>query len=203
MNSSNSIIEISDNDSEIDNDSNNSSSNSVIVISDESDLDANGILPSLRNIELSEELIENIMHIMQRPDTDAGVIIVEKFAIPMTVGKIKCLRPTTWLNDEVINFYTEMMNERVKSKGVYCFSSFFMIKLLQNGKFTYKNVARWPKRAKVNVCELKKIFIPIHLPGHWAVVYIDVENKEIFYYDSLRGSGESFTSAALKVYMKY
>ena len=201
--SSNSIIDISD-DSEVDNDSNpNSPSNSIIVISDESDLDADGILPSLRNIELSEAQRENIMHIMQRPHTDAAVEIVEKFGIPMTVGKIQCLKPTVWLNDEVINFYIEMMSERVKSKGVYCFSSFFMIKLLEKDKFTYKRVSRWPKKAKVNVCELKKIFIPIHVPGHWAVVFIDVLNKEIYYYDSLQGDGKLYTSSALKVFTHY
>ena len=201
--SSNSIIDISD-DSEVDNDSNpNSPSNSIIVISDESDLDADGILPSLRNIELSEAQRENIMHIMQRPHTDAAVEIVEKFGIPMTVGKIQCLKPTVWLNDEVINFYIEMMSERVKSKGVYCFSSFFMIKLLDKDKFTYKRVSRWPKKAKVNVCELKKIFIPIHVPGHWAVVFIDVLNKEIYYYDSLQGDGKLYTSSALKVFTHY
>jgi Ulp1 family protease len=107
---------------------------------------------------------------MQRPITDAHVVIVEKFAIPMTVGKIQCLRPSVWLNDEVINFYCEML---MPKRWVHCFSTFFFVKLLERGSFNYKRVARWTK--KLNVFALTKIFIPVHLPGHWAIIYIDVK----------------------------
>ena len=42
------------------------------------------------------------------------VVVIHKFATPMTVEKLQCLRPNTWLNDEVINFYMQMI--RVKKK---------------------------------------------------------------------------------------
>jgi hypothetical protein len=81
-----------------------------------------------------------------------GTILCEKFKIPMTRAKMSCLRPTTWLNDEVINFYLEMLAERdtllcERSNGTrkasHYFNTFFITKLLENGQFTYSNVRRY------------------------------------------------------------
>ena len=96
-----------------------------------------------------------------------------------------------------------MFNEIASSCNPFSRSYIWFLTVSKKDKFTYKRVSRWPKKAKVNVCELKKIFIPIHVPGHWAVVFIDVLNKEIYYYDSLQGDGKLYTSSALKVFMHY
>ena len=79
------------------------------------------------------------------------VVVIHKFAVPMTVEKLQCLRPNTWLNDEVINFYMQMIrvrNEQACAADPLCrqshfFSSFFMDKLLLQGKkYQFNNVKR-------------------------------------------------------------
>jgi hypothetical protein len=94
-------------------------------------------------------------------------VLIEKFKIPMTRSKISCLRPcewiedhnsyslcflAAWLNDEVINFYMEMLAERDSAlcglpnshrTPSHFFSSFFISKLLENGNYRYENVKRY------------------------------------------------------------
>ena len=46
------------------------------------------------------------------------IIVIDKFQIDMIIKKLACLQPRTWLNDEVINFYTKMMmQETMQSAG--------------------------------------------------------------------------------------
>ena len=43
-------------------------------------------------------------------------VVAHKYNIEMTVSKMQCLRPGTWLNDEAINFYMAMLQERSDTK---------------------------------------------------------------------------------------
>lgn len=47
----------------------------------------------------------------------------------------RCLRPTGWLNDEVINGYTQLVYMATKAKGVIVLNSFVMTKLLEGYNF--------------------------------------------------------------------
>jgi hypothetical protein len=59
----------------------------------------------------------------------------------------------TWLNDEVINYYMQMLNERDVAlcaknparRASHCFSSFFMERLLDGDRnvYTFQNIKRW------------------------------------------------------------
>lgn len=57
------------------------------------------------------------------------------------------LKPETWLNDEIINFYFELLSERQTAQkdlpSIYCFSSFFCSTLRDQG---FAKVKRWTKR---------------------------------------------------------
>jgi sentrin-specific protease 1 len=118
----------------------------------------------------------------------------------MTINKLKSLAPETWLNDEVINFYFNMLTEACNHHklGIHCFSSFFFIKLLveKNG-YHFNKVKRWTK--KIDIFALNKIFIPVNITNtHWGLVLIDIVLKTIIYFDSFRHSGP-YASAALQV----
>lgn len=39
-------------------------------------------------------------------------ILVCKFNIDMTYNKISCLRPSSWINDEVVNYYMQLLQDR-------------------------------------------------------------------------------------------
>jgi sentrin-specific protease 1 len=112
-------------------------------------------------------------------------IRIEKFNIPMTNGKLKCLKPAEWLNDEVINFYFGMLQERDNLKGVKSkyFNTFFMERLrVTNNGYTYENVQRWSR--KFDVFSLEKVYIPVHVGQHWTLVVVDLVKKGVHYYDS-------------------
>jgi len=137
-------------------------------------------------------------------------VLFEKFGIDITRAKLLCLRPSTWLNDEAINFYMCLLMDRdekryeqqnnctKKRKSSHYFNSFFLVKLIMNEKYTYSNVKRWTK--KFDVFQKDKIFIPVNINNsHWTMIVVFVQKKEIHYYDSMSGSGMRYLKWILQV----
>lgn len=157
-----------------------------------------------RKIPLTQEENSQIDNILNGPRNDQ--IITDKFDFQMTRAKIQCLRPHVWLNDEIINFHMQLLQERDSKlcdiyntrKKSHFFTSFFMEKLLiSNNGYAYSNVKRWSK--KFDVFALEKVFIPINISNaHWALGVIFIQKKEIHYYDSMSGSGENYLKAMVQ-----
>lgn len=126
-------------------------------------------------------------------------LIVKAHNISITKEDIQTLRNGAWLNDEIINFYLNMLVERYKNNNknasIHAFNSFFYPKLLREG---HKGVRRWSKKFNVFGCHL--ILIPVHLGIHWCLAVMDTKKKEITYYDSL-GVSNNKCLQALKQYM--
>ncbi len=167
------------------------------IFSPSTNTDGVGI-PSLRNIIVEDVDTELLLSFLRGDYSDR--ILVEKFSQDMTINKFKSLAPEKWLNDEVINFYFNMLTEACNHHklGIHCFSSFFFIKLLveKNG-YHFNKVKRWTK--KIDIFALNKIFIPVNITNtHWGLVLIDIVLKTIIYFDSFRHSGP-YASAALQV----
>jgi sentrin-specific protease 1 len=93
------------------------------------------------------------------------------------------LEPGRLLNDSIINTYFGLISSHSKG-AVYVFSTFFYAKLVENG---VRHVQRWT--AGENIFRHELIYIPVHLPGHWTFVAIDVPHNKIEYYDSMGGEG--------------
>lgn len=115
-------------------------------------------------------------------------IIITKFNITIRRANIETLNGENWLDDEIINFYMNLLMERSKicsqSEGlprVYAFNTFFMTRLLTSG---YAGVRRWTKN--VDIFEYELIPVPVHVNGvHWCMAIIDFRHRTIRYYDSL------------------
>ncbi len=126
-------------------------------------------ISSLRDVELTEDDRMELSALLSGPADDE--VLIDKYNIDMTRKKLSCLKPQTWLNDEVINFYVAMMMQ--EGGSIYSFSTFFMIRLFERGNYTFKNVARWTK--KLDIFRHKKMFIPINYENeHWVLVVIDL-----------------------------
>ncbi|CAK5088918.1 unnamed protein product [Meloidogyne enterolobii] len=99
-----------------------------------------------------------------------------------------------WLNDEVINFYINLIVDRSKVNRklpkVYAFNTYFYVNLSGKG---FSSVKRWTK--KVDIFENQMIFVPVHLGNHWCMAVIDFEERKIDYYDSLKA--DNFTCLEL------
>ncbi|XP_037067821.1 sentrin-specific protease 2-like [Peromyscus leucopus] len=105
------------------------------------------------------------------------------FKLRITRGDIQTLKETQWLNDEVINFYMNLLMERNQNEGypsVHAFNTFFYTKFKCGG---YRSVKRWTQA--VNLFAKELILVPIHLDVHWSLVVVDLRIKHIVYLDSM------------------
>lgn len=113
-------------------------------------------------------------------------LIVEENGIEVRVRDLKTLKDTCWLNDEIINFYFQLIQKRsdnnLKYPKVYCFNTFFVKRLREGG---HKAVKRWTK--KVDLFSHDLILIPVHLENHWVLATVCMKNFMINYYDSMSG----------------
>eukprot|EP01135_Chromosphaera_perkinsii_P011954 Nk52_evm7s2542 gene=Nk52_evmTU7s2542 len=113
--------------------------------------------------------------------------------LQVTRGDLETLQGLNWLNDEVINFYMQLLTLRTDKsheKGgagnlpsAYFHNTFFYETLSQKG---YDKVKRWTRR--VNLFEKDIVIVPVHLQMHWCLAVIYIQEKRIEYFDSLGGS---------------
>lgn len=109
---------------------------------------------------------------------------------------------SSWLNDEVINFYMSLLTERSELRAgelpsVYAMNTFFVPRLLQNG---HGGVKRWTR--KVDLFSKDIIPVPVHCNGvHWCMAIIHMRNKTIRYYDSM-GKPNQDVLDALESYLR-
>ncbi|KAI0728613.1 cysteine proteinase [Fomitopsis betulina] len=106
------------------------------------------------------------------------------------------LAPDKWLNDEIVNFYGQLMMNRaevIKKKAgtngkkkpleIYYFNTFFWQKI---SKQTYEEsrLDRWTKKFDIFAKDI--VLIPInHNNTHWTAAAINFRRKRIESYDSM------------------
>ncbi|CAG2190668.1 SENP1 [Mytilus edulis] len=115
----------------------------------------------------------------------AHEVLVEGYRLQITRGDIATLAGLNWLNDEVINFYMNMLMERGEKDNYpkcYAFNTFFYPKIMSGGHST---VRRWTK--KVDIFSYDYLIVPVHLGMHWCLCIVDFKKKCIKYYDSMGG----------------
>ena len=76
-----------------------------------------------------------------------SITLVSAFRTDITRKDIDTLKGLNWLNDEVINFYMQMIVERSQEHdnwpNVYAFNTFFYPKIMQQG---HASVKRWTRK---------------------------------------------------------
>lgn len=139
--------------------------------------------PPLTNTILTKEertVVRDLLNKTEITSPFAQDIVISKFNVDLHYFKLECLKPGKWLNDEPINFYLLMLQERddsCKRRHRY-FNTLFYTKLLEDGVYSYPQVARWTK--KFRLFDMEKIFIPIHIyNSHWALCVMFVQEKII------------------------
>ena len=108
------------------------------------------------------------------------------------------LRPETWLDDIIINFYFKDIESR-GNIGHDCilYNSFFMTNLVDDDeKYDFSKVTRF---VKPEMFKKKKIILPINLHNnHWAIGVVDIKMKIIKYLDSKHNDGDLYVKALLQ-----
>ncbi|CAK7897705.1 hypothetical protein CAAN1_04S01134 [[Candida] anglica] len=129
--------------------------------------------------------------------SNQSIIVSSHFQIDITVRDLQTLCDNQWLNDNVIDFYLNLITEQ--SSNVFCWTTHFFTTLQSKG---YQGVARWSKRKKLNVTQKDLILVPINIMGtHWALAVVDNVKKKFAYYDSLSSSGNKKALQLLVTYM--
>uniref|UniRef100_A0A9L0TMQ0 SUMO specific peptidase 2 n=2 Tax=Equus TaxID=9789 RepID=A0A9L0TMQ0_HORSE len=145
-------------------------------------------------LELTEDMEKEISNALGHGPQDE--ILSSAFKLRITRGDIQTLKNYHWLNDEVINFYMNLLVERNKKQGypaLHAFSTFFYPKLKSGG---YQAVKRWTKG--VNLFEQELILVPIHRKVHWSLVVIDLRKKCLKYLDSMGQKGHRICELLLQ-----
>lgn len=124
-------------------------------------------------------------------DAYSSTAIINKFNIGITYRDMFTLSDRKWLNDNVIDFYMCLINERAKNDSslptMHVFSTYFFTTLYKRG---YQGVRKWAKRAKVDVTTVDYVFVPINIhSSHWALGLVNNKEHAFQYFDSLFGTG--------------
>ena len=131
---------------------------------------------------------------------------INNYAV-ITRRDLLTLKGTSWLNDEVINFYMHMLQHRdIKLSEQnntmlrsWFASTFFFVKLLNDGndRYEYNNVRKWTR--KIDIFSADKVLIPINLTNtHWTMLVFYMLLKEIHYYDSMSKNGDKYINYGLR-----
>uniref|UniRef100_A0A182J7R5 Ubiquitin-like protease family profile domain-containing protein n=1 Tax=Anopheles atroparvus TaxID=41427 RepID=A0A182J7R5_ANOAO len=142
------------------------------------------------------------LDLIHRKLRSGNEVVADKFNLKIRGSDLVTLQGTNWLNDEVINFYMELLRERSELKHdqglpkVYTMNTFFLPRLLQTG---HSGVRRWTR--KVDLLAYDMIVVPVHVNGiHWCMSIVDLRRKTIHYYDSM-GSPNNAVLNALECYL--
>ncbi|XP_069364688.1 uncharacterized protein [Maniola hyperantus] len=126
-----------------------------------------------------------------------GQLLVEKFNLRIHRRDVQTLAGQNWVNDEVINFYMNLLmlrsDERKHLPRVYATNTFFYPKLMQSG---HAGLKRWTKKVDIFAHDL--MIVPVHLGVHWCLSLIKFREKKIHYLDSMGGQNQACLDALLK-----
>ena len=141
-------------------------------------------------VDIPSELKDYVERLLSFPP--AKVILIDKFSVQFKHHDLLRLNSRVWLNDEVVNFFMKLFEERectaaasnMARKSNLFMNSFFYFKLTgSHGGFNYNNVKKWTKNQ--NVFSYNLIFIPINAANHWTMVCVSIPTREIMYLNSL------------------
>nr|CEL69452.1 TPA: Ulp1 protease family, C-terminal catalytic domain-containing protein [Neospora caninum Liverpool] len=139
--------------------------------------------------------------------SDPSSVLIDKFNIGLAGGQLECLYGSNWLNDEVINFYMQMLQERNEKQRAlgqniwktFFFNTFFYAKLTGGHSadvtYDYASVRRWTRRQNVDIFAVDLVLIPLHVNRlHWTLGVVDMRKgkRKIYFFDSLGGKNKTW-----------
>uniref|UniRef100_A0A3Q4B3F1 Ubiquitin-like protease family profile domain-containing protein n=1 Tax=Mola mola TaxID=94237 RepID=A0A3Q4B3F1_MOLML len=136
--------------------------------------------------ELTEKMETEVNRVLRGGSSHE--VLSEGFGLSITRKDLQTLSNLNWLNDEVINFYMNLLVERSKNPSlpsVNTFNTFFYPKLRSSG---YSAVRRWTK--KTDIFSKDILLVPVHLGVHWCLSVVDFRKKSILYFDSMGGNND-------------
>ncbi|KAJ9174962.1 hypothetical protein P3X46_013554 [Hevea brasiliensis] len=154
------------------------------------------------------------LYVLDEPFEDVIYPKGDPDAVSISKRDVELLRPGTFINDTIIDFYIKFLKNKILPKDqhrFHFFNSFFFRKLADldkdprnacEGRAAFQRVRKWTR--KVNLFKKDYIFIPVNYSLHWSLIVIchpgEVANFRddecgralkvpcILHMDSIRGS---------------
>ncbi|KAK3264149.1 hypothetical protein CYMTET_27096 [Cymbomonas tetramitiformis] len=146
--------------------------------------------------DTAEEEIETLWQVLLADGNSKRIIVRSDFSnIDIEAEDMLRMRDGEWLNDQVINFYLGLLQQRELRKNpvnprFHFFSTFFYNKL-SSKQYNYQAVRKWtlPKKIGYNILNCEKLIVPVHQEKkkHWVMGVINIRQQRIEFYDSLSG----------------
>ncbi|RIB04806.1 hypothetical protein C2G38_652266 [Gigaspora rosea] len=132
-----------------------------------------------------QQQIQIAKYLDSRGEYAPSYMIIEKFNLQISAAHLRTLTNGCWLNDEVINFYSNLIIERAQNNPdiyppVHIVNTFFYTKLMQSG-FGHKVVAG----------------------AHWTLAVANFKLCRFEYYDSLGGEFNPVFLNELRAFFNY
>ncbi|KAK3922222.1 Sentrin-specific protease 2 [Frankliniella fusca] len=143
----------------------------------------NGCLLKLPNYELLAVFQDYVNNILKNDD---DTVIISAHSITLRRRDLATLMcGNKWLNDQVINFYLQLIQNRGQREGYPSVKvlSTFLFPALQAKESSLCN--EWDRNMP-DLFNFKYCLIPIHYNDHWSLIIIHVNMRIIEYFDSLR-----------------
>jgi hypothetical protein len=143
-----------------------------------------------RRIDFTEEEGKRYKDICSRA-FDPNVIS-KNYGIIIGSKDVDGLKYASWLNDNVINFYYNILqqewdqqhNASTSFTSVRLYNTQFVATLYTANK-TYNYDSRWSKALAIDMSSLDLLIIPINVDNyHWVCAALWLKTKKIEYYDS-------------------
>ncbi|XP_064472074.1 sentrin-specific protease 1-like [Ornithodoros turicata] len=114
----------------------------------------------------------------------AGRSLSKKAGYNVTVEDVQTVLRRNWLNDVVIDVYMQLVAEMAQEKGgagsVHALTTHFFSVLRSRG---YKAIQKWTEN--VDLFSYRLVLVPVHDLDHWSLAVLNVEAKQIDFYDSM------------------
>jgi Ulp1 family protease len=130
-------------------------------------------------------------------DDDDDAVVSTVYKINVTQHSIKTLQPGQWINDECINAYMKLLENRVSIENrpdrPYFFNSFFYAKYMNPNEGGHDGVKTWTtkREGKADLFTRSAVIFPINNNNvHWTLAVAHMKHKCIVYYDSMGATGK-------------
>ncbi|CAL2047899.1 unnamed protein product [Caenorhabditis brenneri] len=129
--------------------------------------------------DTANRLVENAWN----PKLPQEEQLVEGFSMEILRKDLRKLEGPRWLNDNIINFYLQLICHRSLQNPEYpktfALNTYFYGNLTEKG---YASVRRWTKKTDLFSYDL--ILVPVHKLDHWSLAVVDLAKKKIDLFDS-------------------
>lgn len=151
-----------------------------------------------RELEKFEtEIVENVIALCsdgESKEKEKIVVRVSSYRYEIKLGDLERVLENKWLNCEVINGMSGLMQDLYGNSGVLVLTSYLWNGLFGfNKKYCFESVRKYiPKQIrKLNVSDRRtwiqfdRLLFPLNLmETHWAVLLMDVSKRELHLFDS-------------------